>query len=107
MVSGATGWADGKKLWLVTHESRPGPTHLLSRGALPSEFPSIHDRQAAKQAADATADYYFDIPVDLARALTGFRHDEDPPGSKHAPFERLERSSSRSPLAFLARLRRR
>jgi hypothetical protein len=46
----------------------------------------------AKQAAESEedVDHISDIPIELARELTGFRHDQELPGGGDEPFEALE-----------------
>lgn len=90
MVSGASGWMDGKMIWSITHDSNTGIEHLDAQGELPYSFESIRDQLLAEQLANNDADYLFDIPVEVAKTLTGFRHDEDFPNGPDEPFERLE-----------------
>lgn len=87
----ASGWRDGRRRWSVTHDSQKGECHLASEGDLPPAFPAIRERRLAEQATDPGCDYVSEIPLDVAKSLTGFRHDEDPPGVEPEPFERLER----------------
>jgi len=109
MASAATGWKDGRKLWSVTHDSQRGHDHLATEGDLPPDYAAIRDRLAAKQHQEdlekppssrllrrkikdfsqMRCDYLFDIPVELARALTGYRNDQDIPGQTGEPFEAL------------------
>ncbi len=80
MFSYASGWSDGMKLWSVLHESEQSIDHLETTGDLPAAFASIRDRlraeqqQAGGEAADL--DHVFDVPVELAKALTGYCHNE-------------------------------
>jgi hypothetical protein len=91
MCSEARGWKDGKELWSVCHDAQVGIDNLEKMGALPSTFSSIHTRLLAERekAGAQAADFLFDVPVELAKAETGFRHDEDCPGGKEDPFELL------------------
>jgi hypothetical protein len=80
MCSSAQGWRDGSEIWSVFHEAGTGGiSHLETKGNLPAAFNAIRDRQRAKQEAaggsKAGVDYIFDIPVELAHGLTGYRHD--------------------------------
>jgi hypothetical protein len=65
-------------------------------GELPVSFASIRDRlRSAQEAAggrDADVDYTFSVPIELAEALTGFRHDIDLPNLGVRPFEILTES---------------
>jgi hypothetical protein len=89
MTSGAAFWKGGKQIWRVTHEAEKGHNDLSVVGDAPPEFAPIRDRQARKSET-GEADYIFDVPIELAKALTGFRHDEDVPGGADLPFEVLE-----------------
>jgi len=110
MASAAAGWQNGRKLWSVTHDSHRGHDHLAAEGDLPPAYAAIRDRLVAKQRQEdlekppqsrpmfkrkitdlsqMRCDYLFNIPVDLAKALTGYTHDEDIPGQTGEPFEVL------------------
>jgi hypothetical protein len=79
MVSQATRWRDGRRLWRVTHDAQISIEDLQTEGELPSAFAAIRDRLYAEQhtagGKDSDTDYFFDIPVELAMSFTGYRHD--------------------------------
>lgn len=77
MYSSATLWRDGAVLWRVGHRGDGEDVHDLTvTGAPPDGLAAIRARQVARQqAGDGQVDYIFDIPVELAASLTGFRHD--------------------------------
>jgi hypothetical protein len=79
MMQWAERWKNGRQVWNVQHTSEEGPRHLEASGSLPAEFADIRRRRFAEQdeedAGDAEADFIADIPLDLAQAATGFRHD--------------------------------
>lgn len=90
MVSRASGWRDGQIIWSVTHDSQKGLLHLDVQGEPPPAFTAIRDRKFAEQAAgDSDCDYLFDIAVETARSVAGYRHDEDVPGLSGEVFEVL------------------
>jgi len=93
MVSSASGWKDGHKIWSVLHDSQQGIEHLDVKGDLPPLFDSICDRLRSEQQADggknAVVDYIFSIPEELAFALTGFHHEMDIADAGDSPFEVL------------------
>jgi hypothetical protein len=104
MVSAASAWKDGKCLWSVVHNGQEGINDLQVEGPLPASLVSIRDRQRAKQNAeekvaigteDFAVDHMFDVPVDLALELTGFRHDRDVPGVEGNAYEVLENAKKR------------
>ena len=90
MFSSATGWKDGRKCWSVIHNAQERCDHLDTQGNLPSTFSSILAQLKTKQQdADANkrrVDFLFDVPVELARSLVGYRHDKDVPGLSGAVF---------------------
>ena len=111
MFSAASAWTNGKCQWRVTHDSeKRGLLHLEAAGQLPASFTAIRDRQSAKQTADggekAEVDHIYEIPAELAKELTGFRHDQAPAGMSGDCFEVLERTHSVMP-GFLRGLFRR
>ena len=80
MFSRAEGWKDGQKTWSIVHESEKGPTHLESTGAPPVSLAG-HQTKALdllKAEGEDSADYVFDVPLQVAQELTGFKHDEGP-----------------------------
>src|SRR4030095_4256748 len=51
MVSVATGWRDGRKVWTVTHNAQRDMEHLQAESELPAAFTSIRDRLRSEQQA--------------------------------------------------------
>ena len=95
MLSSASGWSWGKQLWRVEHfGGEKGMLHLETAGNLPNEFGGIRDKFLAQQESTGSApgdeDYVCEVPAELARALTGFRHDQYMPGMGMQPYEVLE-----------------
>ena len=105
MYSVASQWADGRRLWQVTHDSARGLTDLLAEGVPPDPFSALRTEALAQLeaegGADSAVDFVFDVPVDLAKASTGFRHDQNPPSDDEACFITLLRPPKRSFLASL------
>lgn len=81
MASASFLYRDGVKLWDVTHLAEEGVYHLAVDGAPPPLLDTIHTEMKAAQdeqgGADADVDWLFEVPVMLATALSGFRHDEE------------------------------
>jgi len=97
MFSSAAAWKNGKQIWRVAHDGGEDQIlHLETSGDLPAEFESIHKELFAKQEQEASApddpkvDHVYDLPAELAKALTGFRHDEDITGVSGDIYEVLE-----------------
>ena len=76
MYSSATSWQRGRRLWSVEHDAQKALEDLDVQGDPPQEFAAIRDELFAKQ-TDESCDYIFDIPVELARTVTGYRHDRN------------------------------
>lgn len=93
MVSAATGWKEGRKIWSVIHSTRERRDHLDAQGELPPSFNSIlAEMKSKQQQADANkrnVDFIFEVPVALARTLVGYTHDQDIPGLSGPVFEVL------------------
>jgi hypothetical protein len=80
MFSTATLWRSGRKQWSVTHDSSRGIRDLQVSGAPPASLEQHESRCAAQLNAEggeeSEVDYLFDVPLELAKELTGFKHDE-------------------------------
>ena len=99
MASSASCWRNGQRVWSVDHDAggRKGIETLYVNGQPPASFGAIRDRLFSEQAAaggsKADVDCIFDIPVELAHSLVGFRHTDDGiPGLPKDAFEVLERT---------------
>jgi hypothetical protein len=81
MFSVVRGYERGKALFAIEHDGgQQGVRHMETAGMLPAEWPAILDRLSREQddedAGDADVDCLFDAPLELAKALCGYRHDE-------------------------------
>jgi hypothetical protein len=81
MASSAELWVGGERKWWVSHEGEDGPKGLETEGKLPQCFASIRENMEGTQLAEggdeADVDYIFEIPLEVARALVGFKHDDN------------------------------
>lgn len=98
MYSAAHGADDGVELWSVTHDAQKSLHDLSVSGNPPKEFPTIRDKllsdQAVEDAASAEVDFIFDIPIELAASITGFRHDLWEIEGYHPDWTVIERKPS-------------
>ncbi len=98
MFSSAEYWAGGKQVWRAEHVGENGPIHLKTSGILPPGFEAMAAAHKEAQAVDdvekADVDHYFDIPLNAAKAVIGFRHDEESPGVDYEGFEVLLKAST-------------
>jgi hypothetical protein len=76
MQSNASLRQRGAVVWLVEHDAQRAPEDLRLTGELPGVFDSIRHNLSQAQAGSDAVDYIFDAPIELARYVTGFRHDE-------------------------------
>lgn len=80
MASNAAFYEDGRHLWTVSHQSDKGIYDLEIRGTPPEAFQEIKDRLLKQQHENdgetTDVDYVFDVPIEMATALCGYRHDE-------------------------------
>jgi hypothetical protein len=75
-ISYANLWQDGRHIWEVRHQpNMEQPDHLEFWGDLPPAFIGIWDAALQKRRKIGGADYVFDVPIDVAAEITGFRHD--------------------------------
>jgi len=109
MVSWASGWREGNKIWSVVHNCENGLFHLRIEGDAPAALKGIAERLVSEQQAaggeKADVDNVYDVAAELAKELTGYRHDHDIPGLVGDVFEILEREGTLGRL--LARFGRR
>jgi hypothetical protein len=80
MLSTVSCYAEGERLWSLTHNSQLGRYHISPTGVAPASVHEIIARLTTEQDANggekADVDFLFDAPIELAAELTGFRHDE-------------------------------
>lgn len=77
MASTAEIWSGGDRVWSVRHELDYGKDHLEVEGEPPSQFDSIRDEMIAKSRekdgkSKFQCDWYFEIPSQLGRSISGF-----------------------------------
>ncbi|HEV2816015.1 MAG TPA: hypothetical protein VGW40_02145 [Allosphingosinicella sp.] len=80
MFSSANYFEGGVYRWFAGHALDQGADHLVHEGDMPPQFDGIRARLTASQAEygerQPPVDFLFDIPVELAQSICGFRHDE-------------------------------
>lgn len=94
MASAAFLYRNGQYVWEVAHEHEKGSRHLLVTGTPPDSLVEIRGRlereQDKPQRGPLPVDYIFDIPIELAERICGFRHDRRGFGWREPAFRRLE-----------------
>jgi hypothetical protein len=109
MASSSELWSGGKLKWRLSHQGENGPKGLSVAGEVPEALGPIRKEMEALQLAaggdDADVDYLFEIPLKVAQALVGFKHDEDPVHLVGRRFNAMVRGAPPK-RGFLARLLR-
>jgi hypothetical protein len=90
MFSSAASWHEGKRIWRLAHDSDKGIEHLDAEGQLPDDYETVRQEFSAEQAEEEDVDYIFEIPLELARRLAGFKHDEVEVDGQDVSFEELK-----------------
>lgn len=90
MVCTAEAWKDGAQIWRLEHDAHKSIEHLSKSGSLPSGYATIESSLSNEQekagGKNADTDYFFDIPLQTAKSIVGFKHDEDS-GLEEQSFE--------------------
>lgn len=89
----STCWLNGQQEWRVQHEAEKGTAHLDVSGMPPEELETLRQGALARQLChddEIGADYVFDVPLELAKRVVGFRHDENDAGPELEFFEILK-----------------
>ena len=80
MFSSCNYFENGDSRWFVGHDSQNGIYHIESEGILPSKFTEVSERLFAAQESEggeaSDVDLVFDIPLELAESICGFKHDK-------------------------------
>ena len=82
MVSVAESWNRGTRRWCIDHNAQEGVFDLTVSGHPPPHYEEIKldyiTQQRAEGGDDAEVDLIFEIPLQLAKTICGYKHDEDP-----------------------------
>ncbi|MDZ4760632.1 MAG: hypothetical protein SGJ21_06130 [Alphaproteobacteria bacterium] len=84
LTSLATEWRDGKIVWSISHEPKDGEPVLAVEGTLPDVFEEVKRNYLDKLDGATPMEIAFEVPIEVAFRITGFRHDvmgfePDPP----------------------------
>jgi hypothetical protein len=79
MYSRSSFWSGGSRIWSIEHDAQRSIDHLDVSGQPPSFFVEIRDRLLGQQSAEggsrAGVDFVFDVPLEVAQRIVGFKHD--------------------------------
>lgn len=101
MYSSTELWRSGTQVWFVSHFAERGLLDLTAIGDLPTLFAAVKADYLRRQAEyDASkhsmkVDFVYDIPVEVAARIAGFRHDSGDAAERAAPYDVLEPAPSR------------
>jgi len=86
-VTSSVGWKHGRLVWRALHDGQKDKENLVLRGQFPALVGPILDNAKAKQKAEG-GQHIFNVPLELAHQLAGYRHDRD---ASYAPFDVLQK----------------
>jgi hypothetical protein len=89
-------WQDGQLIWHVEHQGDNDPEHMSFEGDVPQRFHALLSTVEPKDSENLEGHFHMDIPLILAKELTGFRHDEANPELDDTPFDELQDLQARS-----------
>lgn len=76
-------WRDGAQVWCIEHDAQKNISHINASGDLPEGYPAIERKYAELQEQSggekSGVDYFFEIPLQTAKGIVGFKHDETAP----------------------------
>jgi hypothetical protein len=79
MFSAAACFEDANNVWSIVHDSERGIYALETTGYLPAEFAAARDQLSKEQDDNggdkSDVDFIFDVPLDTAAAICGYKHD--------------------------------
>jgi hypothetical protein len=77
MASRCEFWVQGRRHWTVEHRGENGTGHLATTGRPPEVFATIKAAALARQQSETgDVDHLYDVPLELAQAVAGFRPDD-------------------------------
>lgn len=107
MFSSAEWWSRGKNTWSISHNGEEGTicedgTIILDYdGELPDCFQEIRTACETRQKQDTEVDHIFEIPLEVAKSICRFKHDEWNPEMLVGPISVFQ--SAAKPKGFLSR----
>lgn len=76
-------WKNGAQIWCIEHDAQKSIDHISSSGPLPDDYSAIEREFSGEQkkagGKKADTDYFFEIPLQTAKSIIGFKHDESSP----------------------------
>jgi hypothetical protein len=98
MFSSSECWEDRVRIWTLKHDANQSIRHLDIDGIPPSEYDRLRKEAQEQQDDEETGrgevDFFFDVPLLLAKTITGFKHDDDIPELRSDSLEVYRLNSS-------------
>jgi hypothetical protein len=82
-------WQDGTRIWQVQHQGDEDNENISSEGKVPQRFHQLMATVEPEDSENLEGHFHMDIPLILAKELSGFRHDESNLVFDSTPFEEL------------------
>lgn len=100
MVCSSELWRNGAQVWRIEHDAQKSIEHIAASGSLPADYSTIEQEHAEEQkqagGSEADTDYFFEIPLHIAKNIVGFKHDEVDPAIEDGSFMVLELKVAKS-----------
>ncbi len=81
MFSSCAYWNKGRKVWFVRHNGDRGTFDITNSGKLPESYSLLKSEYIEKQKSEggenAEVDFIFELPLQMAKQIVGFKHDEE------------------------------
>jgi hypothetical protein len=90
-------WTDGQRSWHVEHQGDQDVENISQAGAPPPRFFELLATVEPGDSENLKGHFHMDIPLLLAKEITGFQHDECNPEVDITPFEQLTDLAPRRP----------
>jgi hypothetical protein len=75
LTSLVTEWREGRPVWSIAHEAAGGEPQLSVDGDVPELLHPVREEMLARANGVATPELAYEIPLEVAARITGFRHD--------------------------------
>ena len=87
-------WHKSLRTWKVEHEGEAGSENITVLGNPPSEYANLLKSVELEDSSIMDGHFHMDIPLLLAKQITGFRHDDDISSIDYDGFETLLQSTA-------------
>lgn len=82
-------WQDGTRVWNVQHQGDEDSENISSEGKVPQRFRELLTIVESGDSGSPDGPFHMDIPLILAKEISGFRHDESNLEFDSTPFQEL------------------